>query len=763
LRRVRRRIGCEGGAFPYPPPSGSPRFARGTKSGSVRFPLLAGGTLRRAAIIALPILTLSLTSAQPQGEPVEFETRQAFRYDSASDTAQGESITARWREYLLEGARFEGHTRRAEYRFFEGVRLSSERLQAQGAELLLNTRTRRWTLLNGRAELTPAFTENRLRESLHLQGARIESDETRVHAEACTATTCGLEHPHFHWSARSVEATPSERAVLREVRLTILGRTVLRLPYVVVPLREGDVSQLPDAGYTDEEGFYLRYALAYLLAQGALGNARFDLMQKRGLGVNLQQSYARGDLNLYLLRDLRQRTDSLTGRWQHGQNLSALQTRWNAEYRRNSYLLFDDNTAWNLRTDWTLPSPSGQTALSLAESRNRTGAFENANRTLTLQDTRRLGRLQSNLSGEYLEFENQFGGTRTGNRQWNLRANLRYGLEREATLQLDFERFLPVGESGVFGGLERLPELSLSATGRTLGLPDSQLRISVGRFVEGFQTRLTRERYAFEWQGRTGGRPTRETEQRPALLWNYRFRQTFYSDDTAQYLLQSALEGRLPLGARSSLSLRWNYLRPYGYSPLGLDRTGIYNLLSGELRLSFGDWSLGAQSSYDLLASDRGRDPWSLLNLNLEYQPAEWLRGRIQLSYDPNRARWRSVQTDLQSRFGDSRVALAARYDPQRARWGSVFVRVDALKWGRSRLSLLTQYNGYLNRFESQQALWVYDLHCAELEVRYIDNPFGFRRDTGLQVFLRLKALPSVSRFGFGQFGQPVGTIGSEF
>jgi hypothetical protein len=739
-----------------------PPATRGEPS-QARFPLLAGGTLRRGSSIAIILfsLTLSLATAQPQGEPVEFETGRAFRYDSASDTAQGESITARWREYLLEGTRFEGFTRRAEYRFFEGVRLRSERLWAQGAELLLNTRTRRWTLLNGRAELTPAFTENRLLESLHLQGARIEGNETRVYAEACTATTCGLEHPHFHWSAQTVEATPGERAVLRDVRLTVLGRTVLRLPYVVVPLREGDVSQLPDAGYTEEEGFYLRYAIAYLLAQGALGNARFDLMQRRGLGVNIQQSYARGDLNLYLLRDLRQRTDSLTGRWQHGQNLGALQTRWNAEYRRNSYLLFGNNTAWSLRTDWTLPSPTGQTALNLAESRNRTGVFENIARTLTLQDTRRLGRLQSNLSGEYAEFENQFSGNRTGNRQWNLRANLRYGLEREATLQLDFERFLPVGESGVFGGLERLPELSLSATGRTLGLPDSQLRISVGRFAEGFQTRIARERYAFEWQGRTG-RPTRETEQRPALLWNYRFRQTFYSDDTAQYLLQSALEGRLPLGARSNFSLRWNYLRPYGYSPLGLDRTGVYNLLSGELRLSFGDWRLGAQSSYDLLASDRGRDPWSLLNLNLEYQPAEWLRWRTQASYDPNRARWRSLQTDLQWRFGDSRLALAARYDPQRARWGSVFVRVDALKWGRSRLSFLTQYNGYLNRFESRQALWVYDLHCAELEVRYIDNPFGFRRDTGLQVFLRLKALPSVSRFGFGQFGQPVGAIGNE-
>ncbi len=719
----------------------------------------------RAAGLAAAVLIAIAAFGQPQGEPVEFETKGALRYDSASDTAQGEAITARWREYFLEGTRFLGFPRKAEYRFFDGVRLRSENLLAQGAELFLNTRERRWTLLDGRAELKPAFTENRLLESLYLQGVRLEGVENRVHAEQCTATTCGLDHPHFHWSAETLDATAGDRAILRKVRLRILGRTVLTLPYVVVPLREDDTSPLPDAGFSEEEGFYLRYAVAYLLAQGALGNARFDLMQKRGLGVNLQQNYARGDLNLYLLRDLRQRANSITGRWQHGQNLGAIQTRWNAEYRQNSYLLFSDNTAWSVRTDWTLPARTGQTRLSLAESHNRTGAFENASRTLNLQDTRSLGRLQTNLSGEYLEFENRFTGSRTGNRQWNLRTNLRYDLEREMNLQLDFERFVPVGETTVFGGLERLPELSLTASARSLRLPlpDSQLRLSVGRFAEGFQTRITRERYAFEWQGRAGGF-ARERGARPTTLWSYRFRQTFYSDDTAQYLLQSTLEQRLPLSERFSLNLRWNYLRPYGYSPLGLDRAGFYNLLSGELRWGFGGgWSLAAQSSYDLRAADAGRDPWSLLNLNLEYQPAEWLRWRTQLSYDPNRERWRNLQTDLQWRFGDSRLALAARYDPERARWGSLFLRVDALKWGRSRISFLTQYNGYLNRFESRQALWVYDLHCAELEVRYIDNPFGFRRDTGLQVFIRLKALPSFSRYGYGQLGQPVGALGTDF
>jgi len=715
--------------------------------------------------VGLAAILLTLTAFGQSGERVEFETQKAFRYDSASDTVQGESITARWREYLLEGTRLEGYPRKAEYRFFDGVRLRSANLLADGNELTLYTRERRWTLLNGSAELKPAFTENRLLQSLYLHGARLEGTENRVHAESCTATTCDLDHPHFHWSARTVDAIAGERALLRDVRLRILGRTVLSVPYVAVPLRDGDPSTLPDAGFTEEEGFYLRYAIAYLLAQGALGSTRFDLMQKRGLGVNLQQNYARGDLNLYLLRDLRQRSNSLTGRWQHGQNLGAVQTRWNAEYRRNSYLLFSDNTAWNLRTDWSLPTPTGQARLSLAESRNRTGAFENRNRALSLQDMRTLGRLQTNLSGDYLEFENRFSSTRTGNRQWNLRANLRYTLEREMNLQLDFERFLPIGETTVFGGLERLPELSLVASAQSLGLPlpDSQLSVSVGRFAEGFQTRIARERYAFEWQGRSGNR-ARTPDTRPITLWNYRFRQTFYSDDTAQYLLQSTLEQHLPLGGQSSLNLRWNYLRPYGYSPLGLDRAGNYNLLSGELRwLVGGGWSLAAQTSYDLRATDTPRDPWSLLNINLEYQPAEWLRWRTQLSYDPNREQWRSVQTDLQWRFGDSRLALAARYDPERARWGSVFLRVDALKWGRSRLSFLTQYNGYLNRFESRQALWVYDLHCAELDIRYVDTPFGFRRDTGLQVFLRLKALPAFSRYGYGQLGQPVGTLGTDF
>lgn len=700
----------------------------------------------------------------PCQEPIEILRSGALEVER--DRLTAETVEARWREYLLFGRRLEGQPNRGVYRLFEEVRLESDSVQAQGALLELNVDTRQWLLRDGRAELRPQFLQNRLLESLYLRGEQLSGQERQVEGQRLQATTCSLQEPHFCWHAEQMTATQGERAVLRRVRLEILGRTVLSLPTVVVPLREGlDESPLPDVGYSDEEGLYLRYAIGYLLARELVGSARLDLMQKRGVGLSLQQDFAQGNARVYYLRDLRQRTDNLTGGLNYRQNFGTLQTQWRFDYRQNSYLLFANNTASDLRTDWQLPLGSGTLSLSAGENRNRTGGFENIFRTLTLQDTRRFGALQWNLAGEYNESENRAGSLSSGNRQWNTRANLRYDLGT-ANLELEYTRFLPVGASPAFlGGLERLPELSLTAPASWWGvkLPESRLRLSAGRYVEGFQTRIQRDRYALDWQGRLG------TTQRlgapiSGFRWNYGFKQTFYSDETAQYVLQSVAEQTISLGGRSAFSLRWNYLRPYGYSPLGLDRVGFFNLLSADLRWFIGGgWSLGGQTSYDLRARDFNRDPWNLLNLNLDYEPGAYLRWRNQLSYDPNRERLLSVQTDLFWQFGESRVVLAGRYDAQRAKWGRLFLRADTLKWGRTRLSFLTQYNGYLNRFESRQLLLTYDLHCAELEVRYIDNPFGFRRDTGLQFFIRLKALPGFSRFGYGQLGQPVGTGGLDF
>ncbi|OYT70085.1 MAG: hypothetical protein CFK49_11955, partial [Armatimonadetes bacterium JP3_11] len=96
--------------------------------------------------VGLATVLLTLTAFGQPGERVEFETHKALHYDSASDTVQGEAITARWREYFLEATRLEGYLRKAEYRLFDGVRLRSEKLRADGNALTLYTRERRWIL-----------------------------------------------------------------------------------------------------------------------------------------------------------------------------------------------------------------------------------------------------------------------------------------------------------------------------------------------------------------------------------------------------------------------------------------------------------------------------------------------------------------------------------------------------------------------------------------------------------------------------------------
>lgn len=721
---------------------------------------MQGSGGRWGAVLTAVCLLWAGALAQPREE---IQIEKVSQISGAGDLVQAEGILARWRRYQINATRLEGNTRTGIYRLFEGIRLEGADVSASGAELILNLQTNRWELRGGQATLQPPFTGNRLLAPLYVQGQELWGQGRFVEGEHLQATTCDLPHPHFHWDARTMDAEEGRRAILRDVRLRLLERTLFRLPYVIVPLRDtGETSPLPDVGYSDLEGWYLRYAVAYFLLRGHPGTTRLDLMQRRGVGVSVEQEFAQGNLNLYWLRDRQLGAQSLTGRIQYDQNLGALQTRWNADYRRNSYLI-GDSTAWNLQTNWLLPSPTGQTQLTFVESRNLASGFENITRVWTLQETRAFGRLQLSMNGSYQENENTFGSTRTGTRQWSTRSNLRYPLGT-ANLQLEYERVLPVGASAtVFGGLERLPELSLTAplawwvSGAPSLFRDSQVRLSAGSFAEGFAARIHRERYALDWQGRW------RTGTRVGTSLFYGFKQTFYSDNTAQYVLQSNLEQRFGWGERSELSLRWNYIRPYGYSPLNVDRAGFYNLLSADLRAFLGGgWNLAMATTYDLLAREQGRDSWSLLNITTEYQPANWLFWRSQLSYDPNRERWVSFQSDLRWRFGDSQLTLATRYDPLRARWGRVYARVDALKWGRSRFSAIVQYNGYLDRIESRQLLWVYDLHCAELEVRYIDNPLGFPPDTGVQVFLRLKAFPSFSRFGTGSLGAPLGGFGTD-
>lgn len=335
---------------------------------------------------------------------------------------------------------------------------------------------------------------------------------------------------------------------------------------------------------------------------------------------------------------------------------------------------------------------------------------------------------------------------------------------KKAIAHFEYQRAIPVGTvENFFNTSDKTPVMTLSSDStRLLGprAPKSlpfATDVSFGEFVDPVSSgHITRSAFDFAFQ------KLDTSLKRAHLTMDGRFNQGVYSDNTAQYTLGLDSLASYSLGRDTGLNLRYNYLRPYGFSPLIIDQTGITNLISGDISVRpFRPFLIGLQSGYDLEALRMNtQTPYQFVGVRTEYTPANWFSLRTQENYDPVQKLWNSARVDIAYRPGATFVSLGAQYDGQRQVWGSTNVFIDGLKWGRLSMSTLLQYNGYIKQFQTKQFSFAYDLHCAEAVLQVLDNNTGFNPGRQIVFFLRIKALPFQSPFGVGSFGQALGTGG---
>jgi hypothetical protein len=72
-------------------------------------------------------------------------------------------------------------------------------------------------------------------------------------------------------------------------------------------------------------------------------------------------------------------------------------------------------------------------------------------------------------------------------------------------------------------------------------------------------------------------------------------------------------------------------------------------------------------------------------------------------------------------------------------------------------LEALGGYNGLAKRLDYSGVRLTRDLHCWEAALTYT-NQNGFYKQNSIALELRIKAFPSYSTFGTGQFGEALGT-----
>lgn len=700
--------------------------------------------------------------ALPLGQQLEIQSAQSVKREGDDVYLEGE-VRFRYRGYDCRADRAQGNLRDKVF-FLEGdVIIDGEEETISGQAIQMNFERRTYRFLYSQSTIRPGMGRGQLQDDLYVSGISGSGDRSQLLCEICKATTCDADRPHFELEAKTADIKPGKRAILYNAAVRVLNKTILRLPFLVIPLNELNDKYTPEVGRSPDEGYYIKNRIGMPLPGDSALFYRLDYFEKLGPAFGGDYYYETdkmlGRASIYAFP---QGPRSVTGSMDHQMKLGASRFRFYGNLQQNNYLTAPTTISSSGTSTLTIPQ-GGQNSSQLQYSRSfsQSGTFRSVNDSYGFVDRRVLGgvRLQSDVR---LARTESTSGTGTDIRRevvalvGSAARQFNFG---EAVLE--FSRTIPVGEvANFFPTADKTPLFTFRSDsarlfGREFGRRQPfQFEWTSGEWLDTI-TRNPITRHTFEVR-----LPQRQLgSRRTSLSYSARFRQGFYDDDTAQYLLDFRPEFRHRLGDDTALTIGYSYLRPYGFSPLQIDRSGETNRVdAGVSYRPIRSLRLSATTAYDMLQLKERRVAWQFLNLDSVWEPHRDFRLRTSAGYDSFRSVWSNVRFDLQWWTGRTFVTAGARYDASRHTWANVNLLVQGLQLGKLTANVLFNYNGFTKKFESQQYLLVYDLHCAEAILTYKDSAVGFRSGREVSFFIRLKALPTNTNFGIGRRGQGIGT-----
>jgi len=682
-------------------------------------------------------------------------------------------------EYTLLGGRVEGDIEK-ELLFTDNASLTFRGQRIVGDAIRFSLKSKAFRVENLHTSLSPEFLQGYLLSPLYLSAGTIQGQRNRpLIGEDIDATTCERPRPDYLLRAGEVKVEQGKRIILRRATFILWGKRLFTLPTLIIPLdqrpRSLRTDYLPNFGRTQEEGWFVKSALSYLLADRVPGLLHLDVMEKKGLGTGFEQAWnlakSAGTLTFYAI-PTGGTNRNLSGHLNNRLSLGGGQflTTENS-FQQNSFLALPNTTSFNTRLGYTRIEEGLSTTLHIG--RNAIDSAGSTSRSYTLnlaQDWQYSSFGRMGLTADYSRYSTSGPGFSQRTEQLSTRFNASHRSDN-FILELTANKNIPIGQrlaQSFFSGVEKLPEITLSQfrfTRGTLSQIPATFSLSVGKYSEGSTAfgsgaaRTTTERVV---AGFDIANIRYRLSPSTGLNISAGFQQYFYGEGAAQYVVRNTAQLTQRWNKRSGLNLSYHYQRPEGGTPFLFDRLGQFHTLHADIGfLDDRRLQLTARVGYDFAQRGFGgfRQPWQTLSANLLLRPIEWARLRNLITFDPNTGKLLFVTTDLRLRgHNEFALDLVARYDPRQRKVGNLNGYFNLPIGNLWRVIALFQYNGFLNRFESRNLQIIRDFHCLEASLTYMENPFGFRSDRQIFFQLRIKAFPIFQRFGIGQFGQVIDT-----
>jgi hypothetical protein len=710
------------------------------------------------------------TLPEPMADDLEFRIVRAGGGGRSGSLVQAsDGVEFLYRGFRVIADKADGSLATNIFTLSGNVRVIGANATVVGERVTVNFENETYLAENAESQLRPALVGGQVRDDVYVSGVQSYGSERHIWAHDATVTTCNLPFPHFHIDARNAELRPGRRLILRNTGVNLFGRTILRIPYISVPLDDYSNRYLPEFGYGDVEGYFVRSRWGVPVRGDNSLDARLDYYTRLGTGIGGDLQYVgsrmTGATRVYTILGP---SNSFSVTNDHRQDLGWGRLNLTNDYQRNNYMVAPGSTTMSTRGQLVIPQGGGaSTRLTLNRNESTSGTFRSESQTVAVNDTRRLWGFQNSLDLAWLQTGSRYqGGVGSERQQLDLRLRSTRDFE-VAQANLEYIRTIPIGETqGAFGGGDRTPFLALRSDTRRLFGPrlgeqwPVRTELSFGEFTAAIPGQAQQQRVGRYYFDAFLNKPDR-TDKRFRASFSGQFRQGMYTDDTAQYTVGAGTEVSYRLGQDTAAVFRYNYLRPHGYSPLLVDRAGRSHLTTTDITFRPArPWLVGVGTGYDFLRAERQEIGWQQVNIRSQYTPRENFFMRGLAIYDTFRKEWSNMRFDAAYQHGDQFYALGARYDGIRKVWSSADLFMQNLQFGRTKLSTILTYNGFTKQFDTMQFAAVYDLHCAEAILVYTRQTSGFRAGNDVQIMIRLKALPFDIPFGFGRRGQPLGTPG---
>lgn len=160
-----------------------------------------------------------------------------------------------------------------------------------------DTQTQHATMINGRGVTTEGVSEGRL----HFNAQNMVTDRNGVaHGTRASLTTCENPHGGYHIEAKTIDITPGEQAIARHAVLFLGPLAILYLPVLIIPLRHTPGTPrrrnfVPQIGYSQAEGFYIKAQIGFGTTPWYYGYYRLEYYTKIGYGLGYVGSFRRKD------------------------------------------------------------------------------------------------------------------------------------------------------------------------------------------------------------------------------------------------------------------------------------------------------------------------------------------------------------------------------------------------------------------------------------------------------------------------------------